>query len=76
MEPDGLPADLRGTVHGDRIVLEEPLPQLEGKRVRLRLEVIRDSDVSIAPPALQEAWDAWIALGRDGPMDDDGPDWP
>jgi hypothetical protein len=66
-----------GTVSGTTIQLEEPVPGLEGRRVRVQLEVIDEPEPGMSPDESAQAWEAWVASGPQGPLDDDdGPAWP
>jgi nitrogen fixation protein FixH len=50
----------RGTVHGTSILLERPLPELEGKRVRVRVELVEDEEFQVSAEEHQQAWAAWV----------------
>jgi hypothetical protein len=65
---------VRGRVHGSSIELEAPLPQLEGRRVLVRVE---PEEPEPAAADLHDAWDRWV-LGREqGPIEDEGePEFP
>jgi len=63
---------LTGRVHGSTIDLDAmPSAPFEGKRVRVVLELV-DDDVRLASAEQGLAWNAWVAHGPDGPMEDDG----
>jgi hypothetical protein len=68
---------LTGRVHGSTIDLDAvPSAPFEGKRVRVVLELV-DDDVRLAPAEQGLAWNAWVAHGPDGPIEDDGePEFP
>ena len=68
---------LTGRVHGSTIDLDAvPSAPFEGKRVRVVLELI-DDDVRLAPAEQGLAWNAWVAHGPDGPIEEDGePEFP
>lgn len=67
--------DVHGTVRGSAIWLEHDVPDLEGKRVRVHVEII-DED-SLSADEQRDAWHAWIERGPQGPIDDDDTsDWP
>jgi hypothetical protein len=60
-----------GLVHGNTIELEWPVPELEGRRVRLVLEAVDAPRISADEQrALSQAW---VACGPQGPIED-GPD--
>lgn len=62
-----------GRVTGNVIALDERVPELEGKRVRLTVERLDDVE-AVDHAAL---WDAWVQRGPQGPIDDDGePEFP
>ena len=67
----------KGTIHGNNILLESPLPGLEGKKVSLQLEVIDEPDLRLSPQEQRDAWGAWLKEGPQGPFDvEEGSDWP
>ncbi len=66
---------MNGTVHGDNIALDEPLPVQEGCRVRIRIEPIEDPEFAIPPEENARLWRQWAATGPQGPIDRDD-DWP
>ena len=61
---------MTGVVHGNAVVLDDPVPPLEGRRVRVELEVI-DGDVAVSGETLRAAWQTWLTDGPQGPLDDD-----
>jgi hypothetical protein len=67
--------ETRGIVHGKQVELEDPVPSLDGKRVRVRLDVLQDEEV-LSPPEQAEVWRAWIDSGPQGPIEDDADGWP
>jgi hypothetical protein len=60
-----------GLVHGTTIELESAVPELEGKRVRVMLEVLDEPRIS--PAQQRELWQAWVERGPQGPIED-GPE--
>ena len=60
-----------GLVHGTTIELDSAVPELEGKRVRVVLEVVDEPRLSTQQQ--QELWRAWAERGPQGPIED-GPD--
>jgi predicted thioesterase len=67
--------EIRGIVHGNRIELETQVPALEGKRVRVRLDVL-DNDKLLSPAEQSEVWRQWVEAGPQGPLEDDADGWP
>lgn len=68
-------APLKGLVQGRTVVLDEAIPPLEGKRVRVVLEPVDEPDLTAA--ANVEAWRQWLASGAQGPIEDEGePEFP
>ena len=65
-----MPRRITGVVHGNAVLLDDPVPPLEGRRVRVELEAI-DGEVTPTDEALRGAWQAWVASGPQGPLDDD-----
>jgi len=68
---------LAGRIHGKIIELDKPVATpLEGKRVRVVLEVIEE-DEQLDASAQATAWREWAERGPQGPIDDDGePEFP
>jgi hypothetical protein len=65
---------LTGLVQGQTIELDERVPELEGKRVRVLLEPAEDSDVGSDRATV---WHEWVERGPQGPIEDDGnPEFP
>ena len=70
------PAAATGIVHGKTITLDAPVPPLEGRRVRLTIELVED-EVKLSDEQQRAAWAAWVERGPLGPIDDDGePEFP
>ena len=67
--------ETHGVVHGRQVELEESVPSLEGKRVRVRLEVLED-EKSLSHSDQIEIWRKWAESGPQGPIEDDGEGWP
>jgi hypothetical protein len=67
--------ETRGIVHGRQVVLEDPVPSLDGKRVRVRLDVL-DEERVLSPAEQIEAWREWVESGPQGPLEDDNDGWP
>ena len=63
-------AAISGVVHGKVIELDEIMPGLEGRRVRVVVEPLEETATD--PVELRRAWDAWAARGVEGPIEDDG----
>ena len=57
-----------GLLKGTTIELEGPVPELDGKRVRVVLEPIED--VHLAAEQQRELWRSWIENGPQGPIED------
>lgn len=65
-----------GTLHGNTITLDAPVPPLEGQRVRV-LIAPADDDTSLGSVEQAKAWAEWIASSVDGPIEDeDEPEFP
>jgi hypothetical protein len=63
---------LKGLVRGRTVVLDESVPPLEGKRVLVVLEPAdEEQPVELEHSQNLEAWNAWIASGPQGPIEDD-----
>lgn len=66
----GVVAAISGVVHGKVIELDEVMPGLEGRRVRVVVEPMEETATD--PVELRRTWDAWAARGVEGPIEDDG----
>ena len=62
-------AAVSGVLHGRVIELDEPVPGLEGRRVRVVVELVEEPPTD--PAELRCAWDTWAAHGLQGPIEDD-----
>jgi hypothetical protein len=60
-----------GLVHGTTIELDSTVPEMEGRRVRVMLEVVDEPQISAEQQ--RELWKMWAEHGTQGPIDD-GPD--
>jgi hypothetical protein len=60
-----------GLVHGRTIELDSAVPEMEGKRVHVIVEVLDEARISAAQQ--RELWQAWAERGPQGPIED-GPD--
>ncbi len=59
-----------GRVEGKTIVLDRPVPALEGKRVRVVISA-DEEETALSAEAAKEAWSTWAARGPQGPIDED-----
>jgi hypothetical protein len=59
-----------GRLQGNTITLEEPVPPLEGRRVRVLLEPVEDRDIQLSADEQADLWRAWSEQGPQGPIDD------
>ena len=65
---------LTGLVKGQTIALDERVPELEGKRVRVLVEPAEENGPK---PDQAAIWREWVERGPQGPIDDDGvPEFP
>jgi len=67
--------EILGIVHGKQIELEAPVPDLDGKRVRVRLDLL-ENEKPLAPAEQAEVWRQWVEEGPQGPLEDDADGWP
>lgn len=67
--------ELIGTVRGNTIALDEPVPPLEGRRVRVILEPLPVEEISLTSEEQERLLREWAAKGPQGPLDAEGP-WP
>jgi hypothetical protein len=61
----------RGTVHGQTIELDDPVPELDGQRVRLVVEGAGDEEVPLSVDSQRKLWREWVERGPQGPIDDE-----
>jgi len=64
-----------GTVHGRQVDLEDAVPALDGKRVRVRLDIV-DNERELSPKEQVDAWRDWVTSGPQEPIADDADGWP
>jgi hypothetical protein len=57
---------LQGLVQGNTVVLDEAVPSLQGKRVRVVLELIEEASSASTQEQRAAAWRAWVASGPKG----------
>lgn len=64
-----------GTIHDNTVLLDEPLPDMEGQRVEVELRVVSAED---APQLdeLRRAWTDWAQGANQGPIVDESESWP
>lgn len=67
--------ETRGIVHGKQVELDDVVTGLEGKRVRVRLEVL-EAEKALSPTEQVRAWRRWVESGPQGPIEDDADGWP
>ena len=66
-----------GTLHGQTIELDQAVPPLEGRRVRVLIEPLEESDIVLTSEAQNQLWQAWVEKGPQGPIEeDDEPELP
>jgi energy-coupling factor transporter ATP-binding protein EcfA2 len=68
---------VNGTLSGRTIILDEPVPPLDGRRVRVLLEPFDEEDAALTPSHRLELWREWTERGPQGPIEDEsGPEFP
>jgi hypothetical protein len=60
-----------GTVHGKTIELDDPVPELDGQRVRLVVEGAGDEEAPLTAESQTALWREWVERGPQGPIDDE-----
>ncbi len=66
-----------GTLQGNVVTLDQAVPPLEGRRVRVVLEPLNESDSELSADEQARIWKAWVDHGPQGPIDDEGePEFP
>lgn len=68
-------AEVTGTVRGNTITLDEAIPPLEGRRIRVSLEPLADPDQVLTADEQARLLREWAASGPQGPLDA-GNEWP
>jgi hypothetical protein len=70
-------ASLKGYLQGKTITLDDPVPPLEGRRVRVVIEPVDESTIELGPREQAALWRDWSRSGPQGPIEDDGdPEFP
>lgn len=64
-----------GVVHGTTVALDEPVPPLEGRRVRVTLEPLTSDEVELSSEEQTRSLRDWAERGPQGPLDADDT-WP
>lgn len=67
--------EFTGTVRGNTIALDGPVPPLEGRRVRVILEPLSSEETAPAPEEQERLLLEWAEKGPKGPLDAEVP-WP
>jgi len=66
-----------GKLLGNIITLDDPLPSLDGKRVRVVLEPVEESEKTLTTEEQQHLWQEWVERGQQGQLEDeDEPGFP
>ena len=66
-----------GIVRGNLISLDEPLPELDGRRVRLHLEPEEQPEAVVPADEQNRFWRVWAEKGPDGPIEnEEGAEFP
>jgi hypothetical protein len=68
-------AAVTGIVHGSTIALDEPVPPLEGQRVRVTLETLLPEEAELSAEEQHRILREWAERGPQGPLDADNA-WP
>jgi len=68
-------AAVTGVVHGSTVTLDEPVPPLEGQRVRVRLEPLQSDEPELSAEEQRRSLREWATRGPQGPLDADDA-WP
>ena len=64
-----------GIVHGSTVALDEPVPPLEGQRVRVTLEPLPSDELELSAEEQSRMLREWAERGAQGPLDADDA-WP
>lgn len=60
-----------GILHGQTIELDQAVPPLEGRRVRVLIEPLEEGEIVLTPEAQGHLWQVWVEKGPQGPIEDD-----
>ena len=67
--------EVTGTLHGNVIDLDRPVPPLDGCRVRVVLEPLPSVETALSSEEQGRLLREWAASGPQGPLDAEG-SWP
>jgi hypothetical protein len=70
-----MPRAVTGVLRGKTIALDEPVPRLEGQRVRVILEPVPSADSELRADEQSRLLREWAQRGPQGPLDADEA-WP
>jgi hypothetical protein len=68
-------AAVTGVVRGSTVALDEPVPPLEGQRVRVTLELLPSDELELSAQEQSRILREWAERGPRGPLDADDA-WP
>ena len=68
-------AAVTGVVRDSTVTLDEPVPPLEGQRVRVTLEPLPSDDLELSAEEQRRVLRDWAERGPQGPLDADDA-WP
>lgn len=60
-----------GILHGQTIELDQAVPPLEGRRVRVFIEPLEEKDIVLTSEAQEQLWQTWVEKGPQGPIEED-----
>jgi hypothetical protein len=70
-------ASAKGQLRGNIITLDDPLPSLEGQRVRVVLEPAENDEQKLSSEEQARLWSEWATNGDQGPINDEAePEFP
>jgi hypothetical protein len=66
-----------GVIRHNTVILDEEIPEMEGRRVEveLRVDAAPEEDAS-SSAELRDAWSSWVESGEQGPIADEPDAWP
>jgi hypothetical protein len=68
--------DATGIITGKMIMLDAPVPALDGRRVHMLIEPAEE-ELQLSKREQQDVWEQWVQRATDGPIvDDDEPEFP
>jgi hypothetical protein len=65
-----------GVIRHNTVILDEPLPEMEGRRVEVDLRDESGDEAAPSNEELRRAWAEWVDRSREGPIEGEPDGWP